>query len=407
MPLQTLTYIRECPFFPTKTRPPLPVADQSSVDRFRPAHQFSTTMSLMTSFSLAQLPLLAQAFLLHPHYRASLNSRLIRLALVPLALFLLTSFGAQCRAHPSLNSFTKMALGSLLVGSCLRSLIWGTSTRPYHRISDLNPSGSSVLGRLWFAIELISSPRGIGWSFGVPAVSLYQTRTEFLHITLRRLSLNLAIFVGSVICLAMIDSGHFGYPLLFRHLTSFFVGIFAWTMIDITGCFVRLLALCFNLNLSHVPFFLNSPIQATNLADFWSRRWHSLAKHIFVEAGSRPATAIARSLIGEGSLTRSIGILAAFVISGLMHEFGLWYATSPDLSFRTTIFFAAQGLGVVLESSFRKLTGYRVQGWVGRVWMLSWLVGWGRLMIDAWMEQDAVSVDLDRMRSYLSLYRVF
>ncbi|KAG0149909.1 hypothetical protein CROQUDRAFT_88455 [Cronartium quercuum f. sp. fusiforme G11] len=354
-------------------------------------------MALALSFTLAQLPLLGQAFFLHPHYRSTRNARYIRLGLIPLTLAMLASFSSQWLVRDALDSFTNIFVGSFIALSGLRSVIWGTASDPYYLLADPNPS-SSVFDRLLFAISLQSSPRGIGWSFGVPAKPVDQTRFAFLLETLRRLAFNLPMLVCSVILIGVIDSSSSAPSLGLRHLIAFFIGIQVWTMLDTAGCLVRLFALAFNLDLSKHPFFLDAPIKASSLADFWSRRWHSLAKHVFVEAGARPAQAIARFFAGEGQFSRASGILGAFLISGLLHEFCLWFATWPDYTFRTTLFFTAQGLGVVLEAVFRRATGLRVDGWLGRVWMLGWLVCWGRLMIDAWMEQNVV--DKEAVRAY-------
>ncbi|KAH9809056.1 hypothetical protein DFH28DRAFT_1087003 [Melampsora americana] len=359
------------------------------------------TMSLALSFSLAQLALLGQAVLLHPAYRTSQTARLLRLGLIPLAFSLLASFAMRRRAQSTfaLDIATNIFIGPMIAVTALRSLIWGTSSKPYYRSKDSEAQGS-FLDKLAFGVSLLSSPRGIGWSFGVPLQPVNQTKTDFLRDTLRRLSGDLFIFASSVVILAIIDSSPYATTSIFRYLTTFFSGTLSWTMLDSAGCFVRLGALLFGLDLSEYTFWLDSPIRSTNLADFWSRKWHSLLRHVFVEGGAKPCEAIVQKLIGNGVLSRSAGLIGAFAISGLIHEFGLWFATTPDFSFRTTAFFVSQGLGVVLESTFSKLTGGRVGGWIGRIWMLLWLVGWGRLMIDSWLDQGVVDSSL--MRAYLS-----
>lgn len=39
-------------------------------------------------------------------------------------------------------------------------------------------------------------------------------------------------------------------------------------------------------------------------------------------------------------------------------------------------FFAMQGVGVLIEGVFRKVTGRRTKGFVGRVWVWSWIFLW-------------------------------
>lgn len=358
-------------------------------------------MSLALTFSLAQSTLLGQAVLLHPAYRTSQSARMLRLGLIPLALSFLASFAMRRRAQ---STFAFDIAGNIFIGpmiavTAMRSLIWGISSKPYHRLKDSGARGS-FLDKLAFGLSLLSSPRGIGWSFGVPLQPVNQTKTDFLRDTLKRLSGDLCIFTTSVVILAIIDISPYATTPIFRYLMTFFSGTFSWTMLDSAGCCARLVALLFGLDLAEYTFWLDSPLRSTNLADFWSRRWHSLLKHVFVEGGAKPCEAIVQKLIGNGVLSRSAALIGAFTISGLIHEFGLWFATSPDLSFRTTGFFVGQGLGVVLESTFSKLTGRRVGGWLGRIWMLLWLVAWGRLMIDSWLDKGVVDSSL--MRAYLS-----
>ncbi|KAG0142962.1 hypothetical protein CROQUDRAFT_661837 [Cronartium quercuum f. sp. fusiforme G11] len=357
-------------------------------------------LALIVTFTISQFPLITQAFFLHPYYRQNQNARLIRLGLIPIALVLLASFGFQWRAEAVVDSFTNVFFGAFLGALALRSLIWGMVYEPYYLLSDPNPAGKGFFDRLCFAFSLYCSPRGIGWSFGVPAKPLNQTRMAFFLETLTRFLINMIILIGIVIPLMAIDKSPLGTTLLLRHVATFFAGALAWMTLDILGCILRLIALAFQRNLTHYPFLFDYPIKATNLADFWSRRWHSLVKHIFFETGGRPVQSLVASCIGEGHLSRALGIIGAFSVSGFVHELALYFATSFDPTFCTTLFFASQGLGVILEACFRRLTGLRVDGWPGRVWMFIWLVGWGRPMINSWSEKGVV--DWDAMRALFS-----
>lgn len=228
------------------------------------------------------------------------------------------------------------------------------------------------------------SPRGIGWSFGVPITERDQSARNFLLDTLYRLLTDIPILVGSLIFIAKLYNGPSFQTLFSRHLVAFFAGTLAWTLLDSAGCYLRLAAFALRQDPGEYPFFLQSPIFSTSLAEFWGRRWHSLLRQIFVELGSKPARWFVIRVYGSGALSRAAGILGAFLISGLMHEFGLWFSAFHDPYFRTTIFFVSQGLGVVLESTYARITGQRVSGLVGWIWMFVWLIMWGRPMIESW-----------------------
>lgn len=49
-------------------------------------------------------------------------------------------------------------------------------------------------------------------------------------------------------------------------------------------------------------------------------------------------------------------------------------------------FFLLSGLGCALELAWKRVTGRRVGGWAGRVWLYAWVLWTGRGATRAWME---------------------
>ncbi|EGG03008.1 uncharacterized protein MELLADRAFT_109706 [Melampsora larici-populina 98AG31] len=361
-------------------------------------------MHIFLTFAVAQLPLLVQAFLLHPHYQSNSKARLIRLALVPIGVWSLFSFGSQWRKtlpgwiNPSANK----NFGQFLIVSALRCMTWGTTSTPYYRLSPSGPpkkAPEKLSKRLWFALELFCNFRGIGWSFGVPIEAQIQTNTEFLRATYRRLFINAAVFLTSLELLALLkDSPYYGmFP--FSYLKGLLAMPFFWVMIDSLGCLPRFMATIFRLDKNEYPFFLNSALKSSSLTELWSRRWHSCLRHTLIEAGARPAYRLMR-FVGQpylsgrtNEIAQAVGTLSAFLMSGLVHEFGLWYSTHLDRSFRSTTFFLAQGVGILLEEGFNRMTGRRVGGWPGWTFVLIWIIFWIRPMVDAYVEHGMINLD--------------
>lgn len=121
------------------------------------------------------------------------------------------------------------------------------------------------------------------------------------------------------------------------------------------------------------PLFCN-PFTATSVTEFWGR-WHQLFRHNFIEFGGKPMS----YLVG-----RVGGVLGAFFVSGLLHYIGLWgMARGSDFP-GAAGYFLLQGVGVVLEYTFRSVVGTRVKGILGWIWACSWVVGWGVLITEAW-----------------------
>jgi len=54
------------------------------------------------------------------------------------------------------------------------------------------------------------------------------------------------------------------------------------------------------------------------------------------------------------------------------------------LDHRVTLFFALQGVMVILEKVWRVVTGRRVGGWWGRLWCYFVIIVLGQPAIDAW-----------------------
>lgn len=69
--------------------------------------------------------------------------------------------------------------------------------------------------------------------------------------------------------------------------------------------------------------------------------------------------------------------LGSMVASGLYHELPM-YLLNKGLDHRVTLFFAVQGVGMVLEEGWKRVTGRKVGGWWGRVWVWGFMVGFGQ-----------------------------
>lgn len=369
-------------------------------------------MHIFLSFAVAQLPLLAQAFFLHPHYQSTPKALLIRLALVPLGVSLLVSFGLRWRSEcPGwMSASANKNFGQLLIVLALRCIIWGTTSRQYYQLS---PSGSpkqapkTFYNCLWFACELLYNFRGIGWSFGVPVKPQNQDNGEFLRATVRRLLINTTVFLALLELMAVLKKWAYFEMFPFCYLKAVLAMPLFWVVIDNIGCLPRFMAVIFNRNKDEYPFFIDSVHKSFNLTIFWSRWWHSCLRHTLIEAGTRPAYTIVafieKNYLNRKSneMAKAVGVLSAFFLSGLVHEFGLWFATHLDWSFRTTTFFLSQGVAILLEGLFTRFTGRRVGGFPAWAFALIWGLFWLQPMVDVCIEHGII--DLDKIPT-VSLY---
>ena len=80
-----------------------------------------------------------------------------------------------------------------------------------------------------------------------------------------------------------------------------------------------------------------------------------------------------------------------FVLSGLLHVLGELDSYPVPSPFDLWAFFFLSGIGCGFELLFKKLTGRRVNGWAGRVWVWIYMMGTGQLATEAWVDAGVAS----------------
>ncbi|THV02797.1 hypothetical protein K435DRAFT_652611, partial [Dendrothele bispora CBS 962.96] len=130
------------------------------------------------------------------------------------------------------------------------------------------------------------------------------------------------------------------------------------------------------------PPFFHKPWQATSLTEFWGKRWHQFFREIFVGLGGQPFSLV---------FGRVGGVMGSFLVSGILHYLGLWGMGKGSSIFGMIGFFLMMGVGVTLEGLFKKVTGMRTEGWLGRIWTFLWLIGWANFLVDAWAQKSLIS----------------
>ncbi|KAH8109797.1 hypothetical protein DFH11DRAFT_1810858 [Phellopilus nigrolimitatus] len=253
--------------------------------------------------------------------------------------------------------------------------------------------GARVLPRgVLDALELLFAFRGVGWDFGadvhIPPERKPLARRPFVAATLNSFAYNFAaldLLEASIKLVPGVGSPRGGsiflpaLPPLQRYALSTAVHV-------ASGCALLagfqmvydLAALAGVALLGHAPAswppVLDAPFRAASLHEFWGERWHQLLRHTFVVFGGAPGAALA------GAPGMALG---AFLASGVYHELSS-VAMGRGVDARVVAFFAAQGAFVILERVWRRVTGRRVGGWPGRVWLYFDIMVLGQPMIDAW-----------------------
>ncbi|KAH9466600.1 hypothetical protein MJO28_000786 [Puccinia striiformis f. sp. tritici] len=389
------------------------------------------------------LPIVIQAGLLnltwtHPDYLQSPSIRWTRLSLLPITLSCLLSDLWNLKYNSQFSAFIKTNLGCTFGGHLFRAVLLafqhpGSETQP-----NLTAQGDKSSAQVShhdgkFNMEYLLNPFLLAFAGSTNPSRISKTKAGvnhdiradliFLWTTLKRMVLLNFFSMAALMCWKIsndesysTDKPIFG---LMRHykfeIRAFCWGVFVWTGIDLPGCLLRTLMFIikmmnrlitnqisnstisdkleeFNkldLSQTYPLFFKNLPISAPSVTDFWSRHWHEVLKDLFIEAGVIPVTYFLVNCLGfqpKSKFVRISGIMSAFTISGVIHEIGLWTASPLDLQFNTTIFFLSQGVGVCLENGFKNISGRKVNGLIGRIWLLIWLVYFGQPMVTIWLE---------------------
>jgi len=126
----------------------------------------------------------------------------------------------------------------------------------------------------------------------------------------------------------------------------------------------------------------NEPYLATSLQDFWGRRWNLMVPAILRPAVYLPARRMACRKVNSDQ-AMFLGVFAAFLVSGAVHEMLFFYLTREVPTGEVTWFFLLHGVCTVAEVAVKKSTfvrrWWRVSPTVSRLLTVGFVVvtsGW-------------------------------
>ncbi|KAL5699554.1 hypothetical protein ACHQM5_030437 [Ranunculus cassubicifolius] len=105
----------------------------------------------------------------------------------------------------------------------------------------------------------------------------------------------------------------------------------------------------------------NDPYLTTSLQDFWGRRWNLMVTGILRPTVYLPTRGICTRVFGR-NWAQLVGLVATFLVSGLMHELIYFYFSREKPTWEVTWFFVLHGVCTCLE-----IVGKR---WLGERWRL-------------------------------------
>jgi hypothetical protein len=292
----------------------------------------------------------------------------------------------------------------------MRALEWTFWTKPPRRISlpssttsdPKEDRGDNDLRRIaGDALDLILNLRGIGWDWSTtrppPPTGPTKSKPKFLLGTfLSTIGHTLAVDVCQYIIQAMSPStfgSHAGgtifdhsLPPFLRYLRSsvitFLGGLVIYHSLTVDYGVIACFGVLIGQHPTQYPPLFQSPLRSTSLTELWGKRWHQGFRSAFMFVGSKPLSVL------FGPIGKVCG---AFLLSGLVHDMGLWGLGRGSDFLSVGGFFLMMAVGVVLEGVWRAVSGRQVNGRLGWAWTVIWTVGWANLLIDAWYRRGVAA----------------
>ena len=230
---------------------------------------------------------------------------------------------------------------------------------------------------LYDSIELVHTMRGLQWKFGqglyIPKQTRPLGRTAFLFSTL-------IAFVKNYLILDVLDTLLKLFPgvgtpgggtIFYISLTPSLRYTLSTVIHLITGAMliaefrmvydlITLVAVaCLGSSPLSWPPIMDRPWHADSMHTFWAKEWHQIFRQTFLVFGGYPGMWIV-GVYGK--------VFGAFLASGLFHACSM-YSPRQGFDYATIIFFASQGLILVFEQLWKRFTGRKVGGWMGRLWV--------------------------------------
>ena len=83
--------------------------------------------------------------------------------------------------------------------------------------------------------------------------------------------------------------------------------------------------------------------------------------------------------------------MGAYIVSAIMHVWGLWGLGRGTEFTHTGGFFLMIGFASIMERKWKLWTGKDVAGVPGALWTAIWQLIWGSRMVDAWVRRGVIS----------------
>ncbi|KAF8678813.1 KR domain [Rhizoctonia solani] len=301
-----------------------------------------------------------------------------------------------------------------VIDTCIVDLLVGVHTPPRWVVDGkVLPLPTSFFGRLGYSIDYLLSLRGTSifknttWDWIVPSTkrrmpSPKTSRLVFLASASWSLFKQYLIYDAlDTLNKSRIWDNRLPHPItdgglnIFEQLTFAF-SVCAGTALSISfpATMVAIFAVACGAPVEAWPPMFDAPFSAVSLADFWTRRWHSLFRRVF----DRLSLGIIHGLEKihaplPSHLRKTLRAILIFALSATLHLFLMYRLPISDthhhpsfLDRSTLFFFLSQPFALLVEKTvIEPLSGGNI--WVTRCWAWGWLLCSGRWWADVWVRR--------------------
>ena len=276
-----------------------------------------------------------------------------------------------------------------------RTVVWTLARQPYKRDNISAAEPTSIHMACWNAWDLQWNPRGIGWNWsqGIPirrSSLQLQSRSQFLLFAITRFAF---LLVMSDVFMEPLHAQFsslsprdihtifdHSLPLIPRYIRILqIVYVILWDAYFTIEKGYQLLSVIFVIlfwqHPSQWPPLFDKPWLSTSLSDLWGRRWHQMLRQSAVALGGSPLACF---------LGRPGYVLGTFLFSGAIHCAQFLATKRGGNPMFEGGFFVMNGVGILLERAWSKMTGRRVGGVYGWMWTFLWVTVWAVPMMDQW-----------------------
>ncbi|KAG0146288.1 hypothetical protein CROQUDRAFT_722983 [Cronartium quercuum f. sp. fusiforme G11] len=405
----------------------------------------STQLGLSRGFGayLFTVPLTLQVFLRHPFYRSNKVASLLRMALMPVTIYLTLSSerARMLKPREEFLHINLLLVSFLNIHVVCSAIQLGFSKNPPLSTKDwtyqpnegqekspdqwgVSPTPKLIPKPSWgdlirFGIWFLSSPRYVQTTWAPPtlvvALGPKLCFKDFFLLRLRKALKDHLLFLACWIIavkLAKHPHGCYGFlseqcglgeshllALLAPYVNALPHTLGTWLLIE-NMCnvmtFVELAVYRFGPQvlphaLSPGPFdsTLYPPLfpslwGQSSIRGFWSKGWHSAFRRHITFCVASPVTQLCAPLGRKPSTL--IGTLSAMLFSAFFHEYALVsLAPSGDPTYSTAKVWIYSAVAMLLEEIYTMVSGRKVGGWLGKIWTYSLVVLLASHAITKWI----------------------